>query len=600
MSSAVQQRVDSIRKYLTQHNLDAFILPTADPHLGEYQAENVLRVNWISGFHGENCIVVITKDKAGIFVDGRFTVQVKQQVPSDVYDYLHINNDCHLNWTMEQLPEAGRIAVDASLFDINWYNTAKATLAQKNHELVSLPENPVDLFWEDRPAAPNASIDLFHCAGTSSVEKRQKLAAEMQAKGLSAMVLTQPEDTNWLVNIRGADIPYVRTTLSFGYLQNDGSLDLFIDTSRLPEGFAEWAGEGVSTHDISAMADVLPKRISSDSRVYLAPAETNAWLYNLVNDAGADIVEGRNLCALHRVCKNETELNGMRAAHIQDGIAMCRFLAWVDHEVDAGNSHNEESFASKLLTFREGVDGFLAPSFGSISAFGPNAAMCHYHHDPENCRSLGQDGMYLIDSGGHYNDGANICGTTDITRTIKVGDASDHERHMFTLVLKGHIAMDKARFLSGFRGEQLDMLARQPLWQEGYNFDHGTGHGVGHCLSVHEFPTRIKAGVGENGIVEEGMCMSNEPGYYLEDGFGIRLENIVAARKADLPGETPMLEFEAMTFVPFDTRLMEVEILTAEEKQWVNNYHAQVFEKIAPALNNEDRAWLENATKPVA
>ncbi|MTI14793.1 hypothetical protein E1189_17475 [Sansalvadorimonas verongulae] len=216
MSSAVQQRVASIRNYLHEHNLDAFILPTADPHLGEYQATDVLRVNWLSGFHGENCIVVISREKAGIFVDGRFTVSVKQEVPADVFDYMDIDNDCHLNWIMEQLPAAGRVGVDASLFNIGWYKNAEAVLAKQNHELVSLPENPADLFWEDRPAAPDAAIELFHSAGENSTEKRQKLATQMQAEGLSGMVLTQPEDTNWLVNIRGADIPYVRTTLSFG------------------------------------------------------------------------------------------------------------------------------------------------------------------------------------------------------------------------------------------------------------------------------------------------------------------------------------------------------------------------------------------------
>ena len=413
MSSAVHQRVASIRNYLQEHNLGAFILPTADPHLGEYQPTNVLRVNWLSGFHGENCIVVITRESAGIFVDGRFTVSVKQEVPGDVFDYLHIGNHCHLNWTMEQLSDTGRIGVDASLFNIGWYQNAQAVFAKQNHELVSLPENPVDLFWEDRPAASNAAIDLFHSTGTNSTEKRQKLAAEMREKGLSGMILTQPEDTNWLVNIRGADIPYVRTTLSFGYLQNDGTLNLFIDTARLPEGFAEWAGDGVNTYNIAQMSDVLPQaikggRINGESVVYLAPAETNAWLYNLVKDTGARIVEGRNLCALHRVCKNEVELEGMRGAHIQDGIAVTRFLAWVDREVAAGKPHNEETFARKLLECREDVEGFLAPSFGSISAFGPNAAMCHYHHDPENCRSLGQDGMYLIDSGGHYNTTAAL------------------------------------------------------------------------------------------------------------------------------------------------------------------------------------------------
>ncbi len=598
MPSSVALRVEAIRAYLQSHQLDALILPTADPHLGEYQPENTLRVTWLSGFHGENCVVVITREKAGIFVDGRFTVQVKQQVPADVYDYLHMVNDCHLTWTMDQLPAGSRIAVDASLFGIRWYQNAETTFTSNGYELVSLPENPVDQIWEDRPAAPSAAIELFHNGGCSSLEKRQQVAERLQTNGLDATLLTQPEDTNWLLNIRGCDIPYVRTALSFGLLRKDATLELFIDTDRLPEGFAEHIGKGVNIHALTMMAEVLTESCRTAPKIQLDPNQTNAWLFNLLASSGAETVNGTSLCALARVRKNEIELSGMKAAHIQDGIAMCRFLAWLDRQVAAGHPHDEGTLADKLLEFREGVEGFVAPSFGSISALGPNAAMCHYHHDPKNARKLGQDGMYLIDSGGHYNSETGICGTTDITRTIKVGEVSDEQCRMVTLVMRSHIALDMARFMPGTTGMQLDTVTRQPMWQNGVNFDHGTGHGIGHYISVHEFPPRINPN-NNHGALEVGMCVTDEPGYYREDSFGIRLENVLVVNKA-VGTEAKLLEFETITFVPMDKRLFNPEMFSPAEKEWLNSYHSKVFEKIAPHLDEQDRQWLKQATSPVA
>ena len=598
MLSAVAQRVEQIRQHLIKYDLDAFILPTADSHLGEYQPENTLRVTWLSGFHGENCVVVITRDKAGIFVDGRFTVQVKQQVPADVYDYLHMVNDCHLDWTMSQIPEGSRIAIDASLFSINWYQQAQSAFSASGHQLVSLEENPVDQVWEDRPAAPDAPVELFYNAGCTSQEKREKVAALLKEQQLDACLLTQPEDTNWLLNIRGCDIPYVRTVLSFGLLKNDSSLDLFIDTDRLPAGFSEHAGEGVQVHTMAKMADVLSRAVKTSPRIQLDPSQTNAWLSNLLTEAGAETVHSPGYCAKARVCKDETEIAGMKAAHIQDGIAMCRFLAWVDREVTTGVPHDEGTLADKLLEFREGVEGFVAPSFAWISALGPNAAMCHYHHDPDNARKLGQDGMYLIDSGGHYNSETGICGTTDITRTIKVGDVTDEQRHMATLVMKAHIALDTARFMPGTTGMQLDTVTRQPMWQNGVNFDHGTGHGIGHYISVHEFPPRISP-KNTYGALEAGMCLTDEPGYYREDGYGIRLENVLVINKA-CNTEAELLEFETITFTPMDKRLFMTELFSDAEKEWLNSYHSRVYDKIAAHLNSEDREWLAQATCPIA
>ena len=598
MLSSVAQRIDAIRAYLCEHQLDAFILPTSDAHLGEYLPEHAQRLTWMTGFHGENCIAVVTREKAAIFVDGRFTVQVKQEVPAAVYDYKHIVTDCHLSWTMDHVPAGSRIAVDASLFGIGWYQQAEAMFTSCGHALVSLVENPVDQFWQDRPAAPSAAIELFHNGGRSSLEKREQVAIHLQKQDLDATLLTQPEDTNWLLNIRGSDIPYVRTTLSFGLLRNDATMELFIDTERLPEGFASHIGAGVNIHPLSRMADVLTTACTATPRIQLDPNQTNAWLYNLLVGAGAQTVAEAGPCALARVRKNETELAGMRAAHIQDGIAVCRFLAWLDREVEAGNPHDEATLADQLLEFRQGVQGFVAPSFATISALGPNGAICHYHHDPLTARKLGQDGMYLIDSGGHYNGDHGICGTTDITRTIKVGPVSDEQRRMATLVMRAHMALDMARFLPGTTGMQLDAVTRQPMWQHGVNFDHGTGHGIGHYISVHEFPPRINPRTGHS-VLELGMCVTDEPGYYREDGFGIRLENVLIVREA-VDTETELLEFETITFAPMDKRLFINDMFSPVEKAWLNNYHAKVFENIGPHLDEQDRQWLANATSPIS
>ncbi|PJE80325.1 Xaa-Pro dipeptidase [invertebrate metagenome] len=598
MLTTISERVSALRHYLETHHLDAFILPTADPHLGEYQSEDLLRVTWLSGFHGENCMVIVTRDKAGIFVDGRFTVQVKQEVPDSVYEYGDITCDDPKAWLTDRLPSGSCIAIDASLFGIKWYQEAKAFFEHKGCELVSLPENPVDLLWEDRPAAPCGPIELFTGSAFSCFVKRDRVSAQIIKSGQDALLLTQPEDVNWLLNIRGCDIPFVRTAMSFALVQKNGSVDVFIDTDRLPEGFYQHTGEGVNAHNMAMMPSILEERVKSLPRIQLDPEQTNAWLYNLLVDAGA--IPEFALCpvAWKRGCKEGIELEGMRAAHIQDGIAMCRFLAWLDGQVKDGCEQDECTLADKLQQSREGVEGFVDNSFACISAIGPNAAMCHYEPEPTTARKLGQDGMYLIDSGGHYQLKGDLYGTTDITRTVKVGSVSDEQRRRYTQVLQGHIALDDARFMPGTTGMQLDTVTRLPLWKEGINFNHGTGHGIGHFLSVHEFPPRINTN-NPYGALEEGMCVSNEPGYYLEDGYGIRIENILAVRKAG-DVNISMLAFEHLTFVPIDTRLLMPELLSGSEKAWINQYHQEVYEKIAPFLNEEETVWLKKATELVA
>ena len=596
MNVDIASNVASIRQYLADNNLDAFLLPTADDHLGEYQSEDLRRVAWLSGFHGENCIVAITQNTAGIFVDGRFTVEVKQSVPGDIYDYLNITSDCHLKWAMSQVPGKGRIAVDAALFSIDAYQQAETTLSDEGYELVSLAENPVDLFWADRPQAPSGPVELFTAGGRSSTEKRQQLAQSLQQQKADATLLTQPEDTNWLLNIRGSDIPFIRVTKSYALLHSDASVDLFIDSARLPEGFAEHTGDDIRVYDVKQMAEILPKQVEN-RRIQLDRGQTNAWLYNLINQPGTQLKQTASICAHARVCKSDTEIAGMKAAHVQDGVAICRFLAWVDQQVEAGTEQDEASLAAKLFEFRQQNDAMVALSFPTISALGPNAAMCHYQYDPANSRKLGQDGIYLVDSGAHYNNGAGICGTTDITRTLKVGETTDDERRMVTLVLKCHIALDSSRFLPGTNGMQLDSITRQPLWKQGFNFNHGTGHGIGHFLSVHEFPPRINPN-NNMGALEPGMCVTNEPGYYKEDGFGIRLENVLVTRKAE-GTEADLLEFEAITYAPMDKRLLDTSLMTREEIHWLNSYHQLVWNTISPSLEGADKAWLEQACKAV-
>lgn len=589
-------RLAAVRQRMQDNEIQAFIVPHDDEHLGEYTSPCDERLAWISGFTGSAGLAVILENQAALFVDGRYTVQARQQVSEQDFIFLHLINDPCLAWIVTQLPAGSRVGIDARLHSFAWYRQAQETLEAAGITLHPLPKNPIDEQWDDRPEAPASPARLFSetLSGESSLSKRQRIAAELRAKKADALLLTQCESINWLLNIRGSDIPALPVVKAFAVLYSNAAMEFFIDPSRLDCQFTPHVGSDVAVYPANKLDEVL-QRIGEDKLVvWLDHATANAACALTLTTYGATLTDAADPCLIAKAVKNETELAGMTEAHRKDAIAMCQFLHWLDQRVAEGYDGDEASLASQVEAFREQQSGYLEPSFATISALGPNAALPHYNFRNGTPRAFGLDGIYLVDSGGHYHEG-----TTDITRTVQVGDVSDDTRRMFTLVMKGHIALSQAHFPKGTCGMQLDVLARLPLWQAGFNFDHGTGHGVGHVLSVHEGPQRISP-KGSTTPLQPGMVVSNEPGYYRENAFGIRCENLIAVEEAPMEAdEITRYGFRNLTLVPFDNRLLLKELLSEDEQQWLNDYHHRVFSEIGPSLNGEALLWLEQATKPL-
>lgn len=589
-------RLEAVRAQMKATGCDALVVPRADEYLGEYIPAHNERLHWLSGFTGSAGFVLVTAREAAIFVDGRYTVQVRQEVSPELFQYRRLGDDPHVDWLAAQLPAGAVVACDARMHSLRWYRDTQAALTAADLELVATDHNLIDACWQDRPAPLVTAALLLdeHYTGEASSLKRERIGAQIAARGAQLALIFAPDSISWLFNIRGTDIPKLPVVQGMALLESDGQATLLVDPARVPKGFAEHVGEGVTVCPEVEAASVLAGY--GGNTVLADPDTANAWSQLVLENGGARLLPGSDPVLLPKACKNLIEIQGSRNAHIRDAVAEVRFLAWLDSEVAAGRLHDEDGLARQLLSFREQGDYFQDVSFDSISAAGPNAAMCHYNHlNVANPASLPMDSVYLIDSGGQYLDG-----TTDITRTVAIGDPGDDIRRMFTLVLKGHIALDLARFPEGTTGSQLDVLARQFLWQEGFDYDHGTGHGVGVFLSVHEGPQRIAKAPNTTPLAP-GMIVSNEPGYYRADGFGIRCENLVVVRESTRADEEQtMLEFEAITLVPFDLRLLDASLMTPAELDWLDSYHKRVAEVIGPLLDENDRAWLEQATRPVA
>jgi Xaa-Pro aminopeptidase len=594
MSTA--DRLARVRQEMATHNLDALVVPRADEYLGEYIPQHNERLRWISGFTGSAGVVIVLRDRAAIFSDGRYTVQVRKQVSADSFEFLHLVDTPHIRWLTEQLPENARVGYDPRMHPFSWRQDTLKTLDKAGLELVELRENPVDRCWQDRPVPERHKAILLPQAltGDSSAEKRATIAASVRESGAQAALIFAADSAAWLLNIRGQDVPCVPVVLGFGLLLHDGSFQFFTDPEKIPANFAQHVGEGVKVLPESEFTARLGSL--AGQKVLADPATSNAWCCLALERAGAELIAADDPVMVPKACKNKAEINGMIKAHERDGVAMVRFLAWLDREVDSGQLHTEAELSDRLFEIRSEGEHFKGPSFDTISASAGNAAMCHYNHLNFNDVSrLEKDSVYLVDSGGQYLDG-----TTDITRTVAIGDPGDEVRQRFTLVLKGHIALDRARFPAGTNGTQLDVLARQFLWEEGLDYDHGTGHGVGSFLSVHEGPQRI-AKIFNGNALRPGMVLSNEPGFYKDDCYGMRCENLVVVREAETANSDgpPMLEFEAITLAPFDSRLIDIGLLTASEIDWINRYHARVFETLGPQLASQDREWLEQATRAI-
>lgn len=594
MLTTTEQRLTAIRQWLAQHNIDALLVPHEDEYLGEYVPAHNERLHWLTGFTGSAGAAVITQEKAAIFVDGRYTVQVTKQVPSELFEYHHLIEEPALEWIQTHLNSGGSVAIDPRMHNSAWLEAAQSKLAGKI-ELTILDSNPIDQLWHDRPTPVISDVRLMatESVGQSSESKRQEIAQLVTKAGGDAAVITALDSVCWLLNVRGLDVSRLPVLLSHAIIHADSSVEFFLDPARLSDDFASHVGSGVTVHH----PDSLQARVEalSGKKVLLDPSTSNAWFKLVLQNSGATVISAADPCLMPKAAKNEVEIAGMKACHIRDGVAMCKFLTWLDAEVAANNLHDEAILSDKLESFRQQDPSLMDLSFDTISAAGGNAAMCHYNHEnqPEPGK-LELNTLYLVDSGGQYLDG-----TTDITRTVAIGQPTNEMINQFTLALKGHIGVARARFPKGTRGYQIDTLARQHLWAEGYDYDHGTGHGVGHFLSVHEGPASISKKQIDVPITK-GMVLSNEPGYYRADAFGIRIENLELVVETETNGDFPVLSFESLTRCPIDVRNINVDMLTRPELKWLNDYHQKVWDDISPLVEGEVKQWLETATQPLA
>ena len=595
-----EARLDMLRKELARRGLDGFVIPISDEHMSEYVGDYAKRLAWLTGFGGSAGTAVVLKDKAAIFVDGRYTVQVREQVDEKLFEYQSVPQTSPAEWLAANAPEGAKVGFDPWLHSKGWADAAAKALASRHGELIAVDENPVDAVWADRPApspAP-AVVQSDEFAGRASASKRAEVADWLKREHYDAAVISALDSIAWLLNIRGADVDRTPVALSFVIVHDDGTADLFIAPEKVMPDLAQHLGNAVT---IRARADFESALGAlADKRVAVDPNFGVAAIFNALDRAGAKAVAVRDPTILPKAVKNPREQQGQRDAQARDGAAEVKFLRWLENEAPKGGE-TELSAAARLQGFREATGLLRDLSFDTISAAGPHAAIPHYRVDEQSNLPITPGSIYLVDSGAQYADG-----TTDITRTVWVGPGEPSAEHKdrFTRVLKGHIALATQTFPQGTIGAQLDTLARQFLWQAGVDYAHGTGHGVGSFLAVHEGPQRIaKPRGGQAGTDQElmaGMILSNEPGYYKPGEFGIRIENLVLVEKREIPGmEGEWLGFETLTLVPIDKKLVDRDMLGEAEIEWWNAYHARVREVLAPQLEGEDLAWLEHACEPL-
>jgi len=588
--------LERLRAELARRGLAGFIVPRADEHQGEYVPACAQRLAWLTGFTGSAGLAIVLSDVAAIWVDGRYTLQVRAEVDVAAFETLHITDDPPADWLAARVPAGARIGFDPRLHVEDQVTRFRRAVERAGGTLVALDDNPLDTVWTDRPPPPLGPVrphDVVF-AGRSAADKRADIAAGLKRDAVVAAVLTAPDAIAWLLNIRGSDVPHTPLPLSFGIIHADESVALFIDPRKLLPETREHLGNGVTVAPADQFGPALDRLGADKARVLVDPGQSAAWVLDRLTAAGAELVRGTDPCALPKACKNPVELDGTRAAHRRDGAALTRFMAWLAARAAEGGLKEIEA-SDRLEEFRRADARFRDLSFPTISGAGPNGAIVHYRASPATERALAPGELYLVDSGAQYVDG-----TTDVTRTIAIGAPSAEQRDRFTRVLKGHIALATARFPSGTTGSQLDILARRPLWDAGLDFDHGTGHGVGSYLSVHEGPQRISK-LPNTVALRPGMILSDEPGYYKAGGYGIRIENLVVVTqdRALAEAEREMLAFETLTLAPIDLALVDPGLLTSVELAWLNAYHARVREVVGPQVDAETARWLEQATRPL-
>lgn len=600
-----ETRLAALRKELARRQLDGFVIPISDEHLSEYVGSYAQRLAWLTGFGGSaGTVAVLTDPKGGkgaaIFVDGRYTIQVRDQVDGRFYEYKSVPEDSLPRWLADNTGEGAQVGFDPWLHTQGWAKAARKELEKVGAQLVAVDSNPVDTVWEDRPepSAARAFLQDEALAGRSSADKRGEIAEWLKHEDCDAVVISALDSVAWVLNIRGSDVERTPVALSYLTVHADGTADWFIAPEKVPAEVAAALSNAVRVRprdDFAAsLAEFSGKRVSTD------PGRSVVAIFEALEAGGATIVSATDPAVLPKAVKTEAEQQGHRAAQRRDGAAVSRFLHWLSVEGPQGTV-DELSAAAKLQACREACGDLRDLSFDTISGAGPNGAIVHYRVSEETNRHLEPNSVYLVDSGGQYPDG-----TTDITRTVWIGpDAPPREvKDRYTRVLKGHIALALQTFPAGTTGSQLDVLARQHLWAAGVDYAHGTGHGVGSFLSVHEGPQRIaKPRGGQAGTEQDllpGMILSNEPGYYKTGEYGIRIENLVLVESRRIDGmEGEWMGFETLTLAPIDATLVEPALLSEAERAWWNAYHAQVLEVVGPQLEGEALAWLQRACQPL-
>jgi Xaa-Pro aminopeptidase len=586
-------RVALLRDELLAHRLDGFIVPRADEHQGEYVPPCGQRLAWLTGFTGSAGMAVVLRDRAALFVDGRYTLQAAAQADTELFEIRHLIEEPPARWLAATLAKGAVVGYDPWLHTPQEVERLRAGAERAGASLKPVA-NPIDRVWPGRPSAPLAPVvpysDKF--AGESAAAKRARIGRALAEEGAAAAVLTMPESIAWLLNIRGGDVSHTPLPLSFAILRQDGGVTLFIDRRKLAPGLDRHLGNAVTIEPPERLGPALAVLAAAGAPVQVDPATAASWIFERLEEAGARVHRAADPCLLPKACKNSVEIDGTRAAHRRDGAAVTRFLAWLAQQAPKGELR-EIAASDRLEAFRREGEYFRDLSFPTISGAGSNGAIVHYRATAESEKRLEPGTLYLLDSGAQYLDG-----TTDITRTVAIGTPSEEMRDRFTRVLKGHIALATARFPKGTTGTQLDALARRALWQKGLDYDHGTGHGVGSYLSVHEGPQRISKAPNAQPLLP-GMIVSNEPGYYKTGAYGIRIENLVCVQPCDDDAERPMLCFETLTLAPIDRTLVMRELLEADEIAWLDAYHARVREIITPLVDADTARWLEAATAPL-
>jgi Xaa-Pro aminopeptidase len=589
------RRLAALRAELARRGVHGFLVPRADEHQGEYVPARGQRLAWLTFFTGSAGLAVVLAECAAVFTDGRYTLQAQAQVDATLYELRHITEQPAGEWIAANLPQGAVLGYDPWLHTPGEVERYRAAAERAGGTIAALAGNPIDAVWRDQPPAPLAPVvphDL-RFAGKGAAEKRRNIAQALAKVALDAAVLTAPDSIAWLLNIRGGDVPHTPLPLSFAIVYRDGSVDLFIDRRKCVPGLGAHLGPEVSVAAPDALGPALDRLGQGSRRVLVDPASAASWVLDRLATAGARVQRAADPCQLAKACKNQVELDGTRAAHRRDGAALTRFLAWLAQAAPQGGLR-EIAVSDRLEAFRRGGDNFRDLSFPTISGAGPNGAIVHYQASAKTERPLEPGTLYLVDSGAQYLDG-----TTDVTRTVAIGTPSAEMRDRFTRVLKGHIALALVRFPKGTSGSQLDALARRALWEKGLDYDHGTGHGVGSYLGVHEGPQRISKLPSTQALLP-GMIVSNEPGYYKTGAYGIRIENLVVVAPAAAPGaERELLGFETLTLAPIDRACIDAALLDARERDWLDRYHAEVREVLTPLLDEAAAAWLAQATQPL-